>query len=158
MLAGCVQFIQLNTVRLDGVHGALHQCRCQAVHARRCLPIPPQCSLQTAVCSCHIISGGGCIFCHIPLHAQQHICTLWVGMTKWDAYLDPTISACVSARTREIWVRRMFPLSRYSTQNPCTQSHLYRLFCEPLTETSAPLPALLSEKSLPRKKRKKPLA
>lgn len=109
-LAGCVQFIQLNTVRLDGVHGALHQCRFQAVHARRCLPIPPQCSLQTAVCSCHIISGGGCIFCHIPLHAQQHICPLWVGMTTWDAYLDPTISACVSACTCEIWVRRIcFP-------------------------------------------------
>lgn len=120
-LAVCVQFIQLNTVRLYGVHGALHQCRCQAVHARRCLPIPPQCSLRTAVCSCHIISGGGCIFCHIPLHAQQYMCTLWVWMTKWDAYLDLTISACVSACTHEIWVRRIcfpFPVTLHKIPIP----------------------------------------
>lgn len=155
-----VQFAQLSTVRLYGVCGPLHQCLCQAVPARQCLPALLQCSLRTAVCSCHIISGGDCIFCHIPVHAQQYICRRWVWMTKWDAYLDLTVSVCISvyAHTRELGQENLFPLSCCSSQNPYTQSHLCRLFYEPLIETSASLPALLSEESIHRKKWKKPLA
>lgn len=60
------------------------------------------CNLCTAVCSCHIISGGDHILCHIPLHAQQYICIVWVGMLEWDAYLDLTISVCISMHTGEL--------------------------------------------------------
>lgn len=81
-----------------------------SVPARQCLPALPQCSLHTAVCSCHIISGGDCIFCHIPLHTQQYRCThrVWwpqEGCRFWS------VSVCNSlCDARENWVRRIsFP-------------------------------------------------
>lgn len=86
-LMACVHFAQLRTVSLYGVHGALHQCLCQAVPTRQCLPALPQCILHTSVCSCHVISGGDWIFCHIPLNAQWYVCTFWVWITVSGMYI-----------------------------------------------------------------------
>lgn len=80
-----VQFAQMNTGPWFPASLFVPGSACWAVPAGRCLLgdacLHPWGNLCTAVCSCHIIAGGNCIFCHIPLHAQWYIFTLWMWMT-----------------------------------------------------------------------------
>lgn len=99
------QFAQLSTVRLYGARGSLHQCLCQAVPAGQCLLgnaclHPPGQPVHSCVQLSHHLWRRLRLLSHSPACSAIHIHTLDVDDCKWDAYLDLTISECISVYTR----------------------------------------------------------